>query len=266
MTKNEITVIDNFKLELMSNYKKELENYFKKDEKEMLKFMSWVIYAINKIPQLLNDRDWLINAVLELAQIWISPGIGQEAYILPYKGKATAMIGYQWFVRLLYDTWISSIYSEVVYKNDTFKNIMGTTPGIQHEIDPTMSKKERWEAIGAYVIVKYKWENIFKYMNKADILEFRDKYSQSYKGKWQAYSPWNEVNDPELNMWKKTILKQMIKFLPKTPQIEVATEVDNKEAPYDEPFEVVSWGEDDRKKAEAFLNQKKSENNSEEKK
>ncbi len=261
MTKNnnkELAPIDSFKVEIMSRYNKELENYFKSDKQEMLKFMSWVVYSINKIPNLLKDKEGLINAVLELAQIGISPGIGQEAYILPFKGKSTAMIGYQGYVRLLYDAWISSIYWEIVYENDSFKISMGTNAGIEHNINPKMSKKQRWEIIGAYVIVKYKWEQIYKYMHKDDILEFRDKYSQSYKGKGKDYSSWNETNDPELNMWKKTILKQMMKYLPKTPQLQVATEVDNKEAPFDESFEVISGGEKDKEKAKKVLENLKS--------
>lgn len=249
-----IEKINNFKVEIMKNYKKELDNFFKKDEKELLKFMSGIVYAINKIPSLLNDREWLIHAVLELAQIGLTPWIWQEAYILPYKKKSTAQIWYQGYVKLLYETGISSIHAEIVYSKDIFKNILWINPTIVHEVDPTKSKKERWEPIWAYVVVKIRWENIFKYMNKDDILVFRDKYSQSYKSAdSRAYSPWEEANDPELNMWKKTVLKQLIKMLPKTSRIELASELDNKEAPFDAPREVETWSFEERQKAENFL-------------
>lgn len=241
-----------FKKELFTNHWKSLLNFFMNNETEMKKFLSSVMYSINKIPNLLNDQPGLVMSILELAQIWLTPGLGWEAYILPYKGKATAMVGYQWFVKLLYETGISGIYSEIVYKNDVFKNIMWTNPGIIHEINPNHSKKDRWEPIWAYVVVKYKWENIFKYMNRWDILEFRE-YSQSYNWKWKDFSPWNEKNDPELNMWKKTVLKQMIKFLPKNLKLEKATEVDNKEAPFDAPREVEIWSIEEREKATEIL-------------
>lgn len=251
---NALSRAENFKKEIFINHQKDLLNFFMNDEDEMRKFMSSIMYSINKIPDLLNDQPWLTRAVLELAQVWLFPWVGQEAYILPFKGKATAMIGYQGYVKLLYETWITSIYSEIVYKNDKFKNIRGTNPSLIHEVDPNFWKKDRWEAIWAYVVIKFRGDTIFKYMNKKDILEFRE-YSQSYNGKGKEYSPWNEKNDPELNMWKKTILKQMIKLLPKNLKLEKVTELDNKEAPYDsrDNREVITGSIEDREKASKIL-------------
>jgi recombinational DNA repair protein RecT len=73
-------------------------------------------------------------------------------------------------------------------------------------------------------------------MNKDDIMNFRD-FSQS---KGSKYSPWNEENDPELNMWKKTVLKQMVKYLPKNQTIAKAIEIDNLESPVHQGKEIIS--------------------------
>lgn len=234
--------IDNFKVSIVKKYNKELLNYFMQDEKKMMKFMSWVIYSIQKVPSLLNDVDWLMWATLELAQLWISPGITQEAYILPFKGKATAMIWYQWFVNLLYKAWITSIQAEIVREKDLFKNILWLNPNLIHEVDPRLAENDRGDIIGCYVVVKLNWESIYKYMSKNDILEYR-KYSQSYKDeKGRVYSPWNENNDPQLNMWKKTVFKQLVKYLPKNELIAKAIEIDNEEAPIHPKKDVVIWG------------------------
>lgn len=61
-------------------------------------------------------------------------------------------------------------------------------------------------------------------MGKAEILGIRDKFSKS---KNSATSPWNESNDPELWMWKKTVLKQVAKLVPKNERIMRAIEYDN---------------------------------------
>lgn len=254
------TKINNFKVEIVSNYQKELLNYFMKDENKMMKFMSWVVYAIQKIPSLLDDTSSLTSAVLELAQLWIAPGIMQEAYILPYKGKATAIIGYQGFVRLLYEAGINSVYAEIVREKDTFKNILWIDPKIIHEVDPKLSQKDRWEAIGCYIVVKVNWEVIYKYMNKDDIYKFRE-YSQSYNWKWQAYSPWLEKNDPELNMWKKTVFKQMIKYLPKNEKIAQASEIDNRESPANGTKEVMTGWESAQEKAKKAIDNLNSNQN-----
>lgn len=60
-------------------------------------------------------------------------------------------------------------------------------------------------------------------MNKEEILKFKE-FSQS---KTSDFSPWNEKNDPELNMWKKTVLRQVSKMLPKNADVVIALERDN---------------------------------------
>jgi len=242
---NELTInqkIDNFKVQIMSSYNKELTNFFMNNEKEKLKFMSWIVYSISKVPKLLEcSPDSLMNSVLELAQIGLTPGISWEVYILPYKWKATAIIGYQWYVTLSYKAWISSIYAEIVRKNDNFKNILWSEPKILHEVDPNKTLKDRWEAIWVYVVVKVNWEKIHKYMNKEEIMKFKE-FSTS---KWTDTSPRHEKNDPELNMWKKTVFKQVLKYLPKNEQINRAIEIDNIEAPVNWKKDVVVWWSED---------------------
>ena len=255
--------INDFKVDLVKSHQKELLNYFMKDEAKMMKFMSWIIYAIQKIPSLLNDRNSLVSAVLELAQLWISPGITQESYILPYKWKATAVIGYQGFIWLLYKAWITSIYAEIVKEKDTFKNILWTNPHLIHEVNSKLSKKDRWETIWCYVVVKMNWESIYKYMHIDDILEFRS-FSQSYKDeKKRIYSPWTEKNDPEDNMKKKTVLKQMMKYLPKNDTLAKAVELDNKESPANWTKEVMTWSETDQEKAQKVIDNLNSNQNKE---
>lgn len=66
-------------------------------------------------------------------------------------------------------------------------------------------------------------------MHKDEVLRFKD-FSQSANAKedWQREkSPWNEKNDPELNMWKKTAIKQISKNLPLTEKISEAISMDN---------------------------------------
>ena len=69
-------------------------------------------------------------------------------------------------------------------------------------------------------------------MSKDEILKYKE-FSQSANAKeqWQRdSSPWNEKNDPELNMWKKTVLKQLAKILPKNEDIFKAIDQDNQES------------------------------------
>ena len=64
-------------------------------------------------------------------------------------------------------------------------------------------------------------------MAKDEVLAFK-KFSKSANGQYgDKYSPWNPDNDPELNMWRKTAIKQIAKILPKNEEIYKALDNDN---------------------------------------
>lgn len=107
-------------------------------------------------------------------------------------------------------------------KNDKFRVIAWLNPNIEHEY----ALENRGEAIGVYAVCSFNGEKIWKYMAKDEVLAFK-KFS---KGWDTAYSPWNASNDPELNMWRKTIIKQLSKNLSLTEEVYTAIAEDNKEA------------------------------------
>ena len=59
-------------------------------------------------------------------------------------------------------------------------------------------------------------------MGKEEILNIGKKFSKSYDT-----GIWNEAKDPELWAWKKTVLKQCSKLVPKNERIIIATQYDN---------------------------------------
>jgi recombinational DNA repair protein RecT len=67
-------------------------------------------------------------------------------------------------------------------------------------------------------------------MSKKDIFDFRAKsqgYQRDVKNKTK-YSPWQPENDPQLNMWKKTCVRQLFKMLPKSPEMKAALDESEK--------------------------------------
>lgn len=187
--------------------------------------MSSVIYSIQKTPKLLEcDRTSLMNAFMTCAEFWMFPSAASgECYVLPYGKQAQFQLWYQWVVTLLYRAWIQSIRTEIVRKNDTFKYVNGE---IYHEIDFTKSNKDRGEPFACYAIAKVNWQELVKVMNAEDILKFKS-FSKSASSE---YSPWNEKNDPELHMWRKTLIKQISKNLPKNEMFAKAIEEDNQDS------------------------------------
>jgi recombination protein RecT len=223
-----LSPLQRFGLDLNTVYKKQITNFLG-DDKKAGKFISSIVADIQRNPKLLEcTRESLVNSYMTMAQLGFMPSqISGEAYVIPYSIKGTMLaqlqIGYQGFVTLFYQAGIERITSDIVRKGDKTSFINGE---LRHEIDLTKSSSERGEPIGAYVRVTFRGVDNVKYMNAKDILDHAKKFSKSFDltGK---FSPWNSANDPELNMWKKTVLKQQQKFLPKNEIINKALAIDN---------------------------------------
>ena len=122
---------------------------------------------------------------------------------------------------LFYRAGVKSIVAEIIRANDKF-TIKDGMPS--HEYDVFT---DRGEAKGAYVIIELQtWGRVSKVMSKAEILEIAKKFSKSYS----TFGPWSEGQDPQLWMWKKTVLKQAAKLVPKNETIYRAIDEDNKDS------------------------------------
>lgn len=216
--------VDSVKTELFTQHQKALNNFFSWDEKKTLKFLSAVAYCIQSTPKLLEcTQDSIISSFMKCAEYNLFPSsVSGEAYILPYWTVAQFQLGYQGIITLLYRAWITSIYTDIVRKNDKFKVISGLNPNIEHEY----ALENRGDPVWVYVVCTVNGEKIWKYMAKDEVLKFKE-FSKS---KNFGSTPWDPKNDPELNMWRKTAIKQVAKLLPKNEEIFKALENDNDES------------------------------------
>lgn len=222
MTTQALVTVESLKQELFKDQFKQLTQYMK-DEQSAIKFLGSVAYCFQSVPALANcEKTSIASAFMKIAELNLFPStVSGEAYVLPYKGKAQFQLGYKGIVTLLYRAGVTSIYTDIVKKNDKIKVLGGTDAGIYHEY----ALGDRGEAIGAYAVANINGDKIWKYMSKDEILEFK-KFSQSAGS---DYSPWNQKNDPELNMWKKTVIKQVAKTLPQNENLAKAISDDNEE-------------------------------------
>lgn len=207
------------------NYLNQLKNFFG-DEKQAMKFLSSMRTAVQKTPKLLECHPTtVVNSFMTMAQLGLMPSdVSGEAYVLPYKGKAQFQLGYQGLVTLFYRAGGESIRADIIREQDEFSYVNGI---INHKVDIFKSNEERGEPVGAYAIAIVNGQEIAKAMNKKDILDMAKNFSQSFNS---DFSPWKEGNDPELWMWKKTVLKQLGKLLPKNETINRAIAEDNQES------------------------------------
>lgn len=217
--------IEQFKADLMKDYYKTVANYFMGNKEKAQKFMSALVNAVQKTPALLEcDRASLFAAAMNIAELELYPSnISGEAYLIPYNGKATFQLGYQGIITLLYRAGTESIRSNIIYENDVFDYEEGLEARLVHKPDVF---GERGEAKGAYAVAVVNGEKMFKVMGKDAILKFKE-FSQSKKSE---YSPWNSDKDPELHMWRKTVIKQLSKNLPKNDSVQKGLALDNQDS------------------------------------
>lgn len=223
---------------LASNYQKQIENFFG-DQKQALRFLSGVVADVQRNPKLLEcTPPSVINGYMTMAQLGLMPsGVSGEAYVIPYNNskkvenkwtkvmEAQFQLGYQGFVTLLYRAGAKQVVCEEVRENDTFKIVNGS---IYHEVDPLKTKEGRGARIGAYAIITLKTGGkIEKFMRIEDIIAHGKRFSKSFDSE---HSPWNEKNDPEGWMLRKTVLKQAAKLAPKNDALFFAIAEDNKDS------------------------------------
>lgn len=219
--------VQDLKAVLANQYQKQIVNFLG-DEKKALRFLSGVVAACQRTPKLLEcSPESLINSFIIMAELGLMPsGVSGEAYVLPYNSKqgmqAQFQLGYQGLVTLFYRAGVRSITSEIVFEHDKFE-IKNGLP--EHSYDAFQA--DRGKPRGAYVIVELQAGGLVsKVMSEKEILEIAQKFSKSFK----TFGPWSEGQDPQRWMWKKTVLKQCAKLVPKNETIFKAVAEDNKDS------------------------------------
>lgn len=192
-------------------------------EDEVRRFQTSAIEYVSRSPKLLlTDKTSLIMALIQVAQFRFLPsGVSGEAFIIPYGKEAKFQLGYKGIVTLLFRAgYISGITAEIVHENDEFEYEAGLTPKLVHK-RPKFGTP-RGEAIGVYTIVQMRdGSKTYHVMEKEEVMKIK----AMSKGAASKDSPWN-TGDPLKAMWKKTCLIQHGKFLPQTPDLSRALEID----------------------------------------
>lgn len=201
-----------------------------------------VVHAVKKVPKLLEvDQRSLFASILTAAEVGLPPNTHQQfAYIIPYAGKAQFQIGYIGLIEVAYRSgFIKSIDSAVTYECDEFIHEIGVVNGENRDrfvYTPNKYLKERNGDRGARTGV---WARITLKDNTVKVVSFQDivvmKHAELYsKGHQDAIrkgtpneSMYSEAKDLQGWNWRKLAIKQALKELPKTPEIQKAIALDN---------------------------------------
>lgn len=203
------------------------------------KFITMTLNAVKRTPKLLEcDPKTLFGSIMVAAELGLEPNtVMGYAHILPYKRKfkegaqwkevleAQFQIGYPGWLEIMYrNPKIESIDTGVIYENEEWTFDKGKREPFSHTPLPPSKRGANWVAIFAIAWLKDSSKPKVIVLYKEDIDQIR-KLSQ---GANSDYSPWNSSDkDPFLWMPRKTGIKQLVKELPKTKEIDTVYHLDN---------------------------------------
>ena len=172
----------------------------------------------------LTAPDSLMKALHDAAALKLVPnGVLGSAYIVPRKNKNTQrkeahfQVGYRGLVELIMRSGhVSNVQSRVVYANEPFRIVYGTTPRIEHE--PILDGAERGKVRGFYAVARMRdGSHVMDYMTVDQVNVIRDR-SPSKSGPWST--------DYE-EMGRKTVIRRLAKALPMSVEVQRAVELDD---------------------------------------
>lgn len=158
-------------------------------------------------------------AVMQAAQLGLEFGstLG-HAYLIPYKDEATLQVGYRGLMHLARRSGaVKAFESRVVNEGDEFHYEYGLEPTIRH-IPKGGAAMSHVYAIATLT----DGSKIFEVMTRAAIDDHRQKYAS------RNADTWNKAFD---EMSRKTVVKRLIKYLPITPEVADALEIESRFEP-----------------------------------
>lgn len=177
--------------------------------------------AVRTTPKLLEcDQISFVAALMQSAQLGVEPntGLGQ-AYLIPYGKQVQFQLGYKGLIDLAVRSGqYKAIYAHEVYAEDEFSFSYGLHKDLVH----VPSSNPQGEPIGYYAVYHLKNGGYdFVYWTRERIDKHAQKFSQAVQKGWT--SPWKTNYDA---MAKKTVLKEVMKYAPKSIELQKVVEAD----------------------------------------
>ena len=182
------------------------------------RFQRVALTAFNSNPKLQQcDVKSFLAAMMTSAQLGLEPNtpLG-ECYLIPYGTIVQFQLGLQGTLELAQRSEMyKGIYAHKVCRNDDFKIEYGMDQILTH----TPHFADRGDVIGYYAVYKLiNGGQAFVYMTKDEVIAHAKQYSKTF-----GSGPWQTSFDA---MAKKTVLKQLMKYAPKSVEMKRALNTD----------------------------------------
>lgn len=165
----------------------------------------------------------IFASVIVASQLGLEIGVGGQGYLVPYKGTATFVPGWQGLVDLVSRAGRATVWTGAVYKGDKFEWALGDRPFVKHQPE---GDADDWHdishvyAIGRVngsdhpVIEVWTMDRIVRHLNKFN------------KVGAKHYALTNNGQNMEMYA-RKVALLQVLKYMPKSVEVMRAMDVAN---------------------------------------
>lgn len=191
------------------------------------------------------DMHSIFASVVIAAQLGLEIGVGGQGYLVPYKGKATFVPGWQGLVDLVSRAGRATVWTGAVYQGDRFDWALGDNPFVKHQPE---GDADDWKhithvyAIGRVngsqypVIEVWTMDRVVRHLNKYNKVGANHYALKDGGQNMEMYA-------------RKVALLQVLKYMPKSVEVmramEVAQAVDSgKDFTFDGEVVVVSEQDD----------------------
>jgi recombination protein RecT len=170
------------------------------------------------------DPRSVFAAIIVASQLGLEPGVLGQAYLIPFKSECQLIPGYQGLLDLVRRSgFVQRIEAHVVRHGEKFTYKSGLHTVLEHEpmLEGTPGALRLVYAVAEFKDGGYHVE----VMTEDQINRIRDRSQNVINAKkYGKTTPWD--TDTE-EMWRKTVLRRICKFLPKSPEIAVALSLDD---------------------------------------
>lgn len=156
-----------------------------------------------------------LGALLTASQLGLEPGPTGEAYLVPYGQVCTFVPGYRGLIKLARNSGqLRDIWAEIVYERDEFTYTLGLHRDLIHE----PAKGDRGKPVAVYAAAQLvDGGTPFVVMTVAEVEAIRGRSKAGKNGPW--VTDWAA-------MAKKTVVKQLAKWLPLSAEMSAAVALD----------------------------------------
>lgn len=167
------------------------------------------------------DMNSIFSSVVIASQVGLEIGVGGQGYLVPFKGKAQFVPGWQGLVDLVARAGRATVWTGAVYAGDKFDWALGDNPFVRHQPE---SDADHWKSLThVYAVGRVNGSQypVIEVWTMNRVIRHLNKYN---KVGAKHYALKDDGQNMEMYA-RKVVLLQVLKYMPKSIEVQKAMDV-----------------------------------------